>query len=82
MKMLLWLALNLPLTRGWGDTPPNAALDPVPQQLSSFQLGNLSKRGGHGHGRPVNIDLSVWRRGETELQWYGEITVGTPPQKL
>ncbi|KAK4198853.1 aspartic peptidase domain-containing protein [Triangularia verruculosa] len=28
----------------------------------------------------INIPLEVWRKGATDLQWMGEITVGTPPQ--
>ncbi|KAK0667488.1 aspartic peptidase domain-containing protein [Cercophora samala] len=28
----------------------------------------------------VNIPLEVWKKGDTDLQWAGEITVGTPPQ--
>ncbi|KAH6847236.1 aspartic peptidase domain-containing protein [Chaetomium sp. MPI-CAGE-AT-0009] len=77
MNMLLWLALQLGLTRG----AAIPSLDPIPQGLSPFHLS-----GGHckheNCGRPINIDLEVWQRGQTELQWYGEITVGTPRQKF
>jgi hypothetical protein len=80
MRMLLWLAL--PFGPAWGAALPNAksCSDPVPQHLSPFQLGEQNKH--ENCKRPVNIDLEVWKRGETDLQWYGEITVGTPPQKL
>lgn len=30
---------------------------------------------------PVNIKLSAWRE-VVEYQWYGEVSVGTPPQNL
>ncbi|KAK0725489.1 aspartic peptidase domain-containing protein [Lasiosphaeris hirsuta] len=29
---------------------------------------------------PVNVALTTWLQGKTDLQWYGTITVGTPPQ--
>ncbi|KAK3346861.1 aspartic peptidase domain-containing protein [Lasiosphaeria hispida] len=31
---------------------------------------------------PVNVALATWLEGKTDLQWYGTITVGTPPQKF
>jgi hypothetical protein len=69
------------LVTGMYGLQPKRSLDPIPQNLTPFQLsGDLSKR--QSQSRPLNIDLSVYRRGDTELQWYGEITVGTPPQKL
>ncbi|KAL2186174.1 acid protease [Thermothelomyces heterothallicus CBS 203.75] len=85
LKMLpllpVWLALHVGLTLGAAHPRALEHSGPAPQHLSPFQLsGDLSDR--RGHGRPVNIDLSVWRKGQTELQWYGEITVGTPPQKF
>ena len=71
MRLLFKLSLQLGLALG-------AALPgPIPHS-SPFQLGELTRRGGP----PINIDLSVWRRGQTELQWYGNITVGTPPVTL
>jgi hypothetical protein len=80
MKAFLWLTLTLNLAWGSALPEPDPGLDPVPQHLSSFQVDGIAKRGGHG--RPVNIDLEVWTRRGVQLQWYGEITVGTPPQKL
>ncbi|KAK3292033.1 aspartic peptidase domain-containing protein [Chaetomium fimeti] len=74
--MLFWLALQL--GSAWGAALPSS--DPIPQHLSPFHLSGHCK--GENCGRPVNIDLEVWQRGQTELQWYGEITVGTPPQKF
>jgi hypothetical protein len=69
------------LVTGMYGLQPKRSLDPIPQNLAPFQLsGDVSKR--QSQSRPLNIDLSVYRRGDTELQWYGEITVGTPPQKL
>jgi hypothetical protein len=80
MKAFLWF--TLPLNLAWGSAlpHPDPKLDPVHQHLSSFQVDGVAKRGGHGP--PVNIDLRVWTRRGIQLQWYGEITVGTPPQKL
>ncbi len=78
--MLLWLALNIGAVTGAALFGPRARWDPVPQHLVPFQTGDVAKRGGHGP--PLNIDLSVWGRGRVELQWYGDITVGTPPRKL
>ncbi|KAL1838027.1 hypothetical protein VTJ49DRAFT_3121 [Mycothermus thermophilus] len=76
-----WLALFMGLAMGMAKPQPEAELEPIPQHLAPLQLGRgLGKH--QGHGRPLNIDLSVWRRGDTELQWYGEITIGTPPQKF
>lgn len=89
MKTVLWLALHLNLAWSSPLGGPQPAWDPIPQELHpGFQLDGLSKRGGQGHGghgqgRPVNIDLAVWGQNPgVELQWSGEITVGTPPQKL
>jgi hypothetical protein len=79
MKVLLWLTFQLGLAQG-AALPGAEALDPIPQHLAPLQLGPVARR--EGHGRPINIDLSVWRRGQTELQWYGDITVGTPPVTL
>jgi hypothetical protein len=79
MKMLLWFTLQLGLAQG-AALPAAEALDPIPQHLASLQLGGLARR--QGQGAPINIDLSVWRRGQTELQWYGDITVSTPPVTL
>ncbi|GAB1317479.1 Aspartic peptidase domain-containing protein [Madurella fahalii] len=31
---------------------------------------------------PVHIDLTVWRRGRIELQWSGNVAVGSPPQNF
>ncbi|EAQ82904.1 hypothetical protein CHGG_11080 [Chaetomium globosum CBS 148.51] len=80
MKMLLWIALQL--GPAWGAALPETkpSLDPIPQHMSPFQLGGHTKP--EDYGRPVNIDLEVWTRGQTQLQWYGEITVDTPPQKF
>ncbi len=80
MKTTLWLALSLGLGCGAASIGPSPQWDPVPQG-DSFQL---DKRGGQGQGnaRPINIDLAVWKPNGTKLQWYGEIAVGTPPQKL
>ncbi len=77
MKTALWLALHLGLSCEAVSIGP--AWDPVPKASSPFQH---DKRGGHGNVRPVNIDLLAWKPGTTKLQWYGEITAGTPPQKL
>ncbi|KAK4149198.1 aspartic peptidase domain-containing protein [Chaetomidium leptoderma] len=82
--MFLWLALHLSLA--WGAALPQAesAPGPIPQHLAPFQLDGRSKPGYGGHGggarQPVNIDLSVWKRGQTELQWYGDISIGSPPK--
>jgi hypothetical protein len=58
----------------------SAAVSPPSQHLAPFQLDGSAKRAGPA--RPVNIDLSVWRPGKTDLQWSGDVFVGTPPQKL
>lgn len=79
--MLLCLALHVGAVWGAALFGPKPRWDPVPQHLVPFQTGDLVAR-RPGHGPPLNIDLSVWGRGQTELQWYGDITVGTPPRKL
>ncbi|AEO67934.1 uncharacterized protein THITE_2023945, partial [Thermothielavioides terrestris NRRL 8126] len=56
------------------------AVSPPSQHLAPFQLDGSAKRAGPA--RPVNIDLSVWRPGKTDLQWSGDVFVGTPPQKF
>ena len=40
--------------------------------------GGEERRGGN----PITIPLTNWMRGNTDLQWYGQISVGTPPQIL
>ncbi|KAL2151409.1 hypothetical protein VTH82DRAFT_6507, partial [Thermothelomyces myriococcoides] len=76
-----WLGLHVGLTTGAAHVRADDDSGPAPHNWAPFQLaGDLSDR--QGHGRPVNIDLSVWRKGQTELQWYGEVTIGTPPQKF
>jgi hypothetical protein len=79
MKTALWLALPLGLSCQAAFIGPNAAWEPIPLASSPFQL---DKRGGRSNEQPVNIDLLAWKPGPAKLQWYGEITAGTPPQKL
>jgi hypothetical protein len=40
--------------------------------------GLRAKRAGPG---PVNIDLQTWKE-TTDLQWYGTVSIGSPPQEL
>ncbi|KAL2016211.1 hypothetical protein VTK56DRAFT_4068 [Thermocarpiscus australiensis] len=73
-----WLALHVAL--GWATAlpEPGANRKPQPRSVSALHLGDECKR--HSTPQPVNIDLTVWRKGSTELQWSGNITVGNPAQ--
>lgn len=86
MEKFACLALHLGLALGAALLQPGA-WDAVPH------LGDASKRdvdnpfstlgSRHNPAQPVSIDLKIYdRAGQAELQWYGEITIGAPPQKL
>jgi hypothetical protein len=60
---------------GWDDVTAYAPLEAPP----------LAPQGGVERRRPakkVNLPLINWIAHDADLQWYGEISVGTPPQKL
>ncbi|KAK4124429.1 acid protease [Parathielavia appendiculata] len=75
--MLFWISLQLGLA--WGGSPAwnQSCLGSRTSALAPFQLDGLTRR--NGHEPPINIDLLAWKRGIVSLQWYGDITVGTPP---
>ncbi|KAK4178553.1 aspartic peptidase domain-containing protein [Triangularia setosa] len=57
-----------------------------PYEVFKF-LGRIPGLGGNEAQQQigssgVNIPLEVWRKGGTDLQWAGEITVGTPPRSF
>ncbi|KAK5661810.1 hypothetical protein OQA88_9912 [Cercophora sp. LCS_1] len=76
MKSLFLLAAQAALSQaaviGW-DTKP-------------FELVPRGGGGGGGGGSsrpdPIGLPLKNWLKGNVDLQWYGEISLGTPPQKF
>jgi len=76
LQVTLALAL-LSLSNGH----PNAAVPPVlsltSRKVSREDVHALRKPGI----RPTNVPLADYFNG-TDLQWFGNITIGTPPQEF
>jgi len=59
---------------GWDDVTTYG-----PSEAPPSPLGGVERR---GPTKKVNLPLINWIAHDADLQWYGEISVGTPPQKL
>lgn len=70
------MATTLMYKSGWDDISTFG-----PQDAPG--VGKRSPPGPPGPpAKKVNLPLINWISHEADLQWYGEISVGTPPQKL
>ncbi|KAK4192330.1 hypothetical protein QBC35DRAFT_424699 [Podospora australis] len=76
-------ALLNPLSGGRRPVPPHSRLPRGGGEPDSHRgvKSRCREKASHPLG-PVNIPLSSWRPGSVDLQWSGEISVGTPPQKF
>lgn len=74
MQLFLGLALHLGLSQAMAVTGSETVWGPPKHP---------KRHGGGGGGyQPINIDLTAWKPAGIKQQWYGDITVGTPPQTL
>ncbi|KZP03736.1 acid protease [Athelia psychrophila] len=79
--MLSTIALGLLAATAVADAAPSPATISVSSRRlsrASSPFGSSSRRRAAG---PANLPLTDFYRG-TDLQWYGNISVGTPPQEI